>query len=64
MGGPLAREHTGEDATAPRPSARRSWAARLRGAGVLVGLCVKLSDLGPGLGCEQASRTGNAAVAI
>ncbi len=59
----LSREHI-EDAAAPRAGGRRRWGARLRGVGVIVGLGLKLTDAGPAAGCEQAVRTGNAAVAI
>lgn len=70
----MSREHTDEDAPGDRaaaigpwaaaPAGARRWAARLRGAGVLAGMCLELTDGRPLLDCEQAVRSGNAAVAV
>jgi tetratricopeptide (TPR) repeat protein len=60
----MAREHTDDDGLVPPFSARRGWASRLRGAGVLAGMCLKLTDGGQVMDCERAVRSGNAALAV
>jgi len=61
----LSREHIDEDARVRASAAGvRRRRPRLRSVGVIAGLCLKLTDGRPVAGCEQAVRTGNAAVAI
>ena len=59
MAGHLSDEHRARPA-----GAWARLAARLRGAGVLAGMALKLTDGSPPPDCERAARAGNAAVAI
>jgi tetratricopeptide (TPR) repeat protein len=69
---PPSREHTDRGRASPfvvgsgggGGGARHRWAARLRDAGVLVGVCLRMSDSRTVVDCEQAVRTGNAGVAV